>query len=196
MKTARATATATLPDLRGLGILALMHTMLEPPSDTSDTQDRPPQANDPTVLKGVRIRQDLVRAGMTPYGLRKFNTRYLPSIIQDDEFINGVIYGRVREGPGLLNFVDRMIVATNLRVISFNHKPGYNDITEYTYDVIGGVDSSTAWLFTAVSLSTKVGNTTIRFLNRRCADIFVDYVERRRLEDYEENMMETKVLAD
>ena len=191
MKLIQGSSVATLPDLRGLGILALMHTMLEPPEEITNVKDK-----DEPILKGDRIKQELIKAGMTPYGLRKFNTRYLPNIIQNDEFINGVVYGRIKEGSGLLNFVDRMIVATNLRVISFNHKPGYNDITEFTYDVIGGVDSSTAWLFTAVTIDTKVGNITMRFANRHCADIFVNYVERRRLEDYEENLMGTRMLGD
>lgn len=128
-----------------------------------------------------RIRQELVKAGMTTYGFRKFNARYLPSIIHEGEHVHGVIYGRHSEGPGLLSWVDRMIVATDQRVVSFNHKPGYTDKEEFTYDILNGVYSSSAGPFCAVTLDTRTGVFTVRFVNKRCAEIFIDYVTNRRL---------------
>lgn len=135
--------------------------------------------------KRLRLRKEMVAAGVNAHGLSKFDSHYLPTIIHDLEHIKGVIYGRFREGPGFLNWVDRMVVATDRRVISLNHKPGYTDIDEFTYDIIDGVDLSRAGPFYAVTLNTKIGHFTVRFVRRQCAEIFVHYIEKRRLEYFE-----------
>ena len=131
--------------------------------------------------KRKRIKQELVKAGMSSYGLSKFNTRYLPSIIKDGEHIHGVVYGRHIEGPGFLNWVDRMMVATDHRIISFNHKPGYTDNDVFAYDVVNGVDATAAGPFRAVTLDTRTGKVTLRFVNKLCAEIFIRYVAQRRM---------------
>lgn len=135
--------------------------------------------------KTFRCRQELIAAGMTRYGLMKFNTRYLPKIIHDGEHIMGIAYGRYSEGVGFLSWTDRMIVATDRRIISLNHKPGYTDIDEFTYDVVDGVESLTAGIFTGVKLNTKISELNIRFVNPRCAEKLVHYIEKRRVEYYE-----------
>lgn len=136
-------------------------------------------------VKRDRIRQELINAGVTWFGMLKFNSRYVHKIIHDNEHIRGAIYGRYSEGPGWLNYVDRMVVATDRRVISLNHKPGYTDIDEFTYDIIDGVEDSVAGFYAAVTLNTKVSHFTIKFVNTRCAEIFVHYIEKRRLEYFE-----------
>jgi hypothetical protein len=150
---------------RDLGITAVAHS-----GDTESPSE-----------KNRRIRQELTKAGMSFYGLSKFNTRYLPSIIKDDEHIHGVVYGRHVEGSGFLNWVDRMMVATDHRIISFNHKPGYTDDDVFTYDVVNGVDATAAGPFRAVTLDTRTGKVTIRFVNKRCAEKFIKYVAERRM---------------
>jgi len=135
--------------------------------------------------KRQRIREELKAAGVTGFGLNKFNSRYLPQVIHDHEHILGVIYGRFGEGPGLLSLTDRMVVATDLRVVSLNRKPGYTYVDEFTYDIIDGVVETRAGPFAAVTLNTKVAHFTIRFVNVRCADIFVHYIEKRRLEHFQ-----------
>ncbi|MGZ6005411.1 MAG: PH domain-containing protein [Candidatus Saccharimonadales bacterium] len=146
---------------------------------------KPDAANSETYKSKLkRVRNELKAAGMTSYGLNKFNARYLPKIILDNEHIQSVIYGRYTEGAGFLNFVDRMVVATDERVISINHKPGYTDIDEFTYDIIDGVEESTAGPFAAVTLNTKVSHFTIRFVNKKCAQNFVNFVEGRRVDYY------------
>lgn len=129
-----------------------------------------------------RIKQELTRAGVTSYALGKFNSRYLPKVLHEGEHVMAVVYGRHREDSGFLRWVDRMLVATDRRVISLNHKPGYTDIDEFTYDVVAGVETSTAGPFTAVTLSTRVHNITIRFVKPNCAEHFAHYIEIRRLE--------------
>lgn len=129
-----------------------------------------------------RITQELVACGVSSYGLRKFNSRYLPLLIHEDEHILGVVYGRYHESFGILDWVDRMLVATNRRIISLNHKPGYTDIDEFTYDVVTGISSSTAGPFTAVTLNTKIYSISIRFVKKQCAEIFKRTIEKHRLE--------------
>lgn len=129
-----------------------------------------------------RITNELITSGVSSYGLRKFNSHHLPLIIHEDEHILGVLYGRFHESFGLLDWVDRMLVATDRRIISLNHKPGYTDIDEFTYDVVTGISSSTAGPFTAVTLNTKINSISIRFVKKRCAEIFMHVIEQHRLE--------------
>jgi hypothetical protein len=160
-------------------MMAMLHTNV--PTD----DQAPSETHESLESKTKRCLQELVQAGMTKYGLKKFNTKYLPKIIHDGEKIEAVIYGRYTEGPGLLSWVDRMIVATDRRVISLNHKPGYTDIDEFTYDTINSVEASNAGPFSSVRLNTKVSSANVRFVNRVCAEKFVHYIENRRLEFFQ-----------
>ncbi len=132
--------------------------------------------------KAERIRQELKNAGVTSYGLAKFATRYLPQILHENEHIHGAVYGRYTAGTGLLNWEEGILIATELRIIFLDRKPGYEARDELTYDVVAGVQKSYAWPFAAVTLHTRLGNYTIRFANKKCIDTFVHYVEKRRLE--------------
>lgn len=135
--------------------------------------------------KRLRLRKEMIEVGVNTRGLSKFDSHFLPTIIHDLEHVEGVIYGRFHEGPGFLDWVDRMVVATDRRVISLNHKPGYTDIDEFTYDIIDGVEVTTAGPFSAVALNTKVKHFTIRFVRKKCAEIFAHYIEKRRLEYFD-----------
>lgn len=143
------------------------------------------QDSEKHAAKVARIKREFVKAGMTKWGLAKYNTRYLPRILHPNEHVMAVIYGRFSEAPGFLNWVDRMIVATDRRIISLNHKPGYTDIDEFTYDIVDGVEISTVGPFSAVRLNTKIDSLAIRFVNNNCAEKFVHYIEKRRLEFFQ-----------
>ena len=134
-----------------------------------------------------RIRKELRAAGMTGFGLAKFASRFLPQILHQDEHVNGVVYGRYSEGTGLLRWVEGLLVATERRVIFLDRKPGFEAMDELTYDVVSGVQKSYAWPFASVTLHTRIGNYTLRFANKRCIDIFMRYVEKRRLESLNGN---------
>jgi hypothetical protein len=127
-----------------------------------------------------RIFAELRAAGMTAYGLRKFNSRYLPNLIHEGESLRAVVYGRYIEAPGPLSWVDRMMVATDDRVILLNHKPGYSDVKEFGYSAIYGVEFSTAGPFSAVTLNTRIhGNISLRFVNENCARNFTHFMRLR-----------------
>lgn len=136
----------------------------------------------PTEEHVKRIKKELKDAGATAYGLAKFSSKYLPNVIHPEEHVKAVVYGRYREDGGLLNFAEGMLVATERRVIFLDHKPGYTKTDEVSYDIVSGVQESSAG-FTAVTLHTKICDYTLRFVNDKCANNFVKYVERRRLEE-------------
>ena len=131
--------------------------------------------------KKERIRRELVNAGMSRFGLSKLNTQYLPTLIQDGEHIQGILYGFQTDGKAMLSWMDRMIVATDQRVISFIHKPGFMEEDVFTYDVINGVDVTIAGPFSAVSLDTRKGKINLRFVRKQCAITFKKYVADRRM---------------
>lgn len=128
-----------------------------------------------------RVKAELRAAGVTNYGLLKPESRNLPQVIQEDEHIRAVVYGRATTSGGA------MLVATNLRVIYFNRMPLFATLDEVTYDLVSGVSKgSEGGLFAAVTLHTRAGDYTIRFANVVCADRFVKYIERQCIENTSE----------
>lgn len=134
----------------------------------------------PTRSHIVRVKEELQQAGVGRYGRLKFTALYLPNVIHEQEHIQAVVYGRY--GEGMLMTTEAMLVATDRRVIFLDHKPGYTNVDELSYDVISGVRMSNAAFFTSVTLHTKIGEFAIKFAKRRCAERFVEYIETRRVE--------------
>lgn len=127
-----------------------------------------------------RIVDELTKAGVSKFGLKKFTIRYLPEVIHEHEHIKGIVYGRYSENGGPA-FTEGVLVATDLRVVFVDHRPGYTKTDEFTYDVVSGVKLSTA-LLSAVTLHTRLGDFTVRYASPKSAAIFVRYIEKRRLE--------------
>ncbi len=128
-----------------------------------------------------RIREELREAGMTDYGLMKFGVRYVMHLIRDDEHIHGVVYGRYRSGEGILAMTEGMLIATDRRVMFIDHKPGFTDFDEITYDMVGGVRHQRFGPFNTVTLHTRMGDFAISYTNTRCSEIFTEYIESRRI---------------
>ena len=127
-----------------------------------------------------RIKQETLAAGVTKFGMKKFGIKYLPKVIHENEHIGGVVYGRYSEKGGP-KYSEGALIATDLRVIFLDHKPGYTKKDIITYDVVSGINTTTA-IFSAVTLHTRLGDFVIRFANPKCANIFKTYIEKRRLE--------------
>src|ERR1017187_2658411 len=106
----------------------------------------------------ARIKDELIKVGVSSYGLSKMSSHYLPQIIHEDEHIKGCVYGRGIHGRA-------MLVATDKRVIYLDRKPMYTSTDELTYDVVGGVRRETQALFSAVELHTRLGNYSLRYVN-------------------------------
>lgn len=130
--------------------------------------------NESLEFKKQRIIDELKKAGVTWYGLLKLESRHLPSIINDDEHISGVIYGRSSEGSA-------MLVATNRRVIYLDRKPFFTTADQISYDTISGVKSNKAGPFYTVVLHTRNNDYKFRFVNSTCARNFINYIEEKRI---------------
>lgn len=129
-----------------------------------------------------RIKQELKAAGVTWYGMTKFAVRYLPRFIHEDEHVKAIVYGRYGDKTGSIKLNEGTLIATNLRIIFLDHKPGYTAIDEFSYDVVAGINLTVA-VFSAITLHTRTGDYRIRFANSVCAEKFLHYVEERRLEN-------------
>lgn len=129
----------------------------------------------PSPEHTARVKRELKAAGTTAYGLIKQEARYLPRIIHPNETIGGVVYGRV-DGSSA------MLIATNLRVIFLDRKPGFTHSEEITYDVVAGVTYNQQGQFAAVTLHTRLGDFGMRYVNLKAAGQFVKFVEKRQLE--------------
>lgn len=123
-----------------------------------------------------RVRQELKSAGISGYALHKAEGRYLPQLIQDDEHIMAAAYGRTDIGSA-------MLIATDRRVLYLDKKPLMAVSDEISYEVVSGVGvSQEAGLFVAVTLHTRMGDYSIRYVNPSSARKFQRYIGKVRLE--------------
>lgn len=129
-----------------------------------------------------RIKQELRKAGVSRLGFLRFAIRYLPNLIHPSEHIGGVVYGRYKEAEGTPAWEEGLLVATDRRVLFVDHKPGFLKSDEMSYEVVSGIRSSRAGLFSSITLYSKIGDFTILFARNACVQKFVRYVENRRLE--------------
>jgi general stress protein 26 len=123
-------------------------------------------------LHDHRLKAELKAAGMTAYGFFKLETDYIPTVIHQNEHIKGVVYGRLE---GRIDSV--MLLATDKRIIFMDYKFFYQDSDEITYEVVSGIKMSVVGPFASVVLHTRIKDYSIRFINIRCARIFVEYIE-------------------
>jgi nitroimidazol reductase NimA-like FMN-containing flavoprotein (pyridoxamine 5'-phosphate oxidase superfamily) len=122
-----------------------------------------------------RIKSELIKAGVTSYGLLKDESRHLYKIIHQDEHIEAVVYGRFQ-----LDSV--MLIATDKRIIYFDKKPFFSIEDEVPYDMVSGVSHGQVGIFATVTLHTRVGNYMIKYANTKASENFVKYIEKHRLE--------------
>jgi len=125
--------------------------------------------------KAKRVKEELKAVGAGALGTHTPEGKGLVKLLHDDEHIGGVVYGRSLAGLSWL-------VATDQRVIFYDRKPFFNTTDEMTYDVVSGVQSNRAGVFGSVTLHTRLGDYQIRFVRKESADIFVNYIEERRLQ--------------
>lgn len=126
----------------------------------------------------LRIKQELVDAGLNKLGFMYGETRYLPRIIHDDEHIEAAVTGRGRTGRA-------MLIATDKRAIYLDKKPLFIKADELTYYVVSGVTFSQSILIAKITLHTRMGDYSLRTTNVAAARQFRDFIESRCLEqDY------------
>lgn len=127
-----------------------------------------------------RVRQELIEAGVSMYGLLKHESRTLHKIIHQDENIQAVVYGRSPKWDGV------MLIATNRRVMFYDRKPLSSIEDEISYDMIGGVTHGQVGIWATVVLHTRLGDYKVRYANPGCAAKFSDYIEEHRIEKFDE----------
>lgn len=131
-----------------------------------------------SVKHAKRVHQELAAAGISKYGLGKREALHLPEVINEDEHIHGAIYG-------LTDWTSSLIVATDTRVLHLDHKPFFNKTDQFTYEVVSGVSINYSGPFAAIVLNTRIGDFKLRFVNTKCAENFVEYIESRRIQSIE-----------
>ncbi len=122
-----------------------------------------------------RVHDQLKTVGVGAIGIRAPEVKELAKILHSDEHIGGVVYGRYSNGLAWL-------VATDKRVLFLDKKAFFMTTDELTYDVVSGVKNSHAGVFAAVILHTRVSDYAIRYVSLKCARIFTEFIETRRLE--------------
>ena len=122
------------------------------------------------------INSELKAVGVKTMGLIAPESKLLSKLLNDNEKIMGVVYGKYTGGLAWL-------VATNLRVIFIDRKLFFSSTDEISYDVVSGVKLNRAGAFSSVILHTRMGDYNITYVSPEAADIFVKYIENQRIED-------------
>lgn len=129
---------------------------------------------EPAKDKIKRVKQELIEAGATFYGLLKAEGRFLPKVLHNDEHVEAVVYGQHRSSSV-------MLIATSERIIFLDKKPTALFLDEVSYEVVSGIEFAIHTLFASLVLHTPVKNYDIRFANLHCAQRFAKHIENERL---------------
>jgi Bacterial PH domain len=129
-------------------------------------------------LHREQIEKRLRRLGTVQYDLWLPETHVLPIVIQPNEQIKGIVYGRYKENVSQKPATGRgALMLTDRRVILIDRKPLFIKCDEVNYQSIKGIEYAKVGLSGTVVLYTRVGNITVRTLNQKCANRFVKAVE-------------------
>lgn len=118
----------------------------------------------------LKIEKELRNVGIKTYGLMKSETKELPHILSENETIKGCIYGQYKGGSG-------MMVATNKRLIFLDKKPMHLLMEEMTYESIVDIGADWQPFFSKVTVNARAEKYVFKYVNSRCARIFVRYLE-------------------
>ena len=123
-----------------------------------------------------RIRKELQEAGLSPYALKKGESKNLPALIHSKEHVHAAIMGR-RD-----MVTNAMLVATDRKVLYLQYSPLFMNTDEITYEVVSGVTFGRQGMTNALVLHTKIGDFKLQLVNAQAAERFITYIEKRRLE--------------
>ncbi len=108
-------------------------------------------------------------------------SRAIPSNLEKDEKIIGVVFGRykLRHSVTSSSIGRGAVVATNQRVFLIDKKPMFMALDAIKYDEIRAVSFTKVSISGTVRLSMDVGDISVRTFNPKCAQIFVDAVNKK-----------------
>ncbi|HEX7633176.1 MAG TPA: PH domain-containing protein [Candidatus Saccharimonadales bacterium] len=151
-------------------------------SDRTEAELHPEQvAGDIMKPHKKELERTLRKLGADKYDLTVPETHMLPRVIQPNEEIMGVVYGRyVRDEPAGKKIIGRgLLVATDKRVLLIDRKPVFIKNNEIAYKVVSAVTYSKVAFIGTVTLHTRLGNINVRTFNDACATGFVRAIEKQ-----------------
>lgn len=121
-----------------------------------------------------QVTERLKELGTSGWDLMRGESRMLQTVLQEGEFIGGIIFGHNENGHVAF-------VATDSRILYLDSKPMFKKAEDINYYEVGGLTLEWVALFGTLILETHIGNFKLRVTNRRMAEVFCRYVEQRCL---------------
>lgn len=132
-----------------------------------------------------RVKDDLLRVGISNYAIHRAEARHLAEVLNPDEKIHAAVYGRTKEGAA-------MLVATARRIIYFRKTALVSTTDDITYEVVSGLTLRlAAGLFSSLILHTRTGDYSLKYVNVKSSRIFKQYIEQNRLEGEPQHSQQT-----
>ncbi len=131
-------------------------------------------------LRMRRIKWELVKAGIGPFGLRTNEVKYLPKLIRDDEHIVVAINGWHDSGLA-------MLIGTDKRIIFLNRKLFHSLEQEIMLEGVNGITHDNQGFFATVVLHTRIAEYKFRYVSIASAQRFVEYIEKTAILKKDEN---------
>ena len=124
-----------------------------------------------TLDKKSRVRNELLVAGVTGYGIRKSESQALYDHIGEDEHVLAAIYGQI-------DATSAMMVATDQRLLFIDVRALHNIVEDIPYDSFGDLRIDEGIAFSRVTLNTRPREYLFRMVNRRCARRFLNVIDQ------------------
>ena len=123
--------------------------------------------------------------GADEYDLMLPETHCLPRLLEPDETIIGVVYGKYRRPDNRhMQHGRGMLVVTDRRILLVDKKPLFLHFDDIKFAVVSGVAYNKAGIGETVTLNTRLGPIYIRTFNQKCAQQFVHAVEQMLFSPY------------
>lgn len=118
------------------------------------------------------IKQRLKMLGASAFVLSRAEVRKLPQLLHKDENIEACIYGSCASGWAMLVATDRKLIFVNNMFLDLK-------VDELPFSMISAVDHSYGHVFSKVTVHTRAKDYAFKYVNRKCANRFVEYIEER-----------------
>jgi hypothetical protein len=125
-----------------------------------------------------QIEATLIALGAVQYDMWLPETHRLSMIIHAKEKIIGIVYGHYTQAAEKITGRGALI-ATTQRLLLLDKKPMFEKCDEISYGVVSAVSYGKASIAGTVVLHTKMGDISMRTLNKTCAQSFVKAIESK-----------------
>lgn len=135
-------------------------------------------ATNQTKNRTEQIKAKLIALGADQYDLWLPETHRLTTIVHADEQILGIVYGHYSQASEKITGRGAMI-ATTQRLLLLDKKPLFEKCDEISYGVVSAVSYAKVGIAGTVVLHTRMGDISVRTLNKACAESFVAAIESK-----------------